>query len=94
MLNDWDREKLRQALGPDTGDKVADLINAAATAGGGNVAELTTRLEAIEADNASLKAANEALAAEVAELKSTPVAPAESPAPAPTSGTIDTSDDE
>lgn len=26
MLTEWDREKLRQALGPETGEKVADLL--------------------------------------------------------------------
>ena len=84
MLNEWDRDKLRQALGPETGDKVSELLGT--TGDDAGVAELSQRLESIEADNAALKTANENLAAEVAELKARPVASPTPPVSDPTDG--------
>lgn len=43
MLTEWDREKLRQALGPDTGDTVGALFD-----------ELGNRLASVETQNEEL----------------------------------------
>ena len=97
MLSEWDREKLRQALGPETGDKVAELLGSSSESDNTELVkrldaleadntELVKRLDALEADNASLKAANEVLATEVEELKARPVASPTPPANDPTDG--------